>query len=597
MRKDRRSADVTRQSVLLRVVVLVAGALLLVGGLAGPASAHAELESTTPSDGSVVPTSPASLVLSFSEGISVEADGVRVVGADLKRVDDGRASARDRTVTVPLRPDVANGGYIVSWRVLSADGHPVQGAFQFFVGARTELDPTLAAKAFGGSSDRRDEVVGAVVRGFAYLGVLLSCGAVLVGGLLRRKGDPTPVNRLTTGAGSVALVALALQIPVQTSLVTGRGWGSVTEAGVLGRTLADGVGLSLGITALGLVAVIITSGLPFRGLVRVIALVGAAVAPLGFAITGHTRTMSPAAVAYAADAAHLFAGAVWLGGLVALLSLLRSRIRKDDVVGAADAVARFSGLAGITLAAVLVTGITLGWIEVGGPNALRTTTYGKLLMAKVATVGLVLIGATWNRFKLVPIIGRSAPADSTRVMAAEIESADASDEPGEPGLASIASPVELSPLPNSKDPRWGRFARVVGFELGGLVVVLALTAVLANVTPAKVAAHPGIVTVSAPMGAGRVEVIVDPGKAGRNDMHAYVLDAQGRLDGRYRAATFTLALPAHDIGPLVRTPAMAAPGHFILVGSDLVKGEWTLTISVRPDRFTEEKAIVPFKIR
>ncbi|MEO6627081.1 MAG: CopD family protein, partial [Aquihabitans sp.] len=274
------------------------------------------------------------------------------------------------------------------------------------------------------------------------------------------------------------------------------------------------------------------------------------------------------------------------------LVLLRSRLRKDDVVGAADAVARFSGIAGITLAVVLVTGTTLGWIEVGGLNALRTTTYGKLLMAKVATVGLVLIGATWNRFRLVPAIGRSAPANSTRG-ASEVELAEADAS----GVVTDTSPEAPSPLPYPKDPRWARFARVVGFEVGGLVVVLALTAVLANVTPAKTASPPGIIATSAPLGAGTVEVIVDPGKAGRNDVHAYVLDARGRLDGQYRSATFTLALPAYDIGPLARNPALVAPGHFSLVGADMVKGEWTLTVSVRPDRFTEQKAVVSFKIR
>lgn len=594
------------RSALARLGVLVAGALLLVGGFARPASAHAELDGTDPSDGSVLEASPGALRLMFSEGISVEADGVRVVNADLERVDTGKARAKDFTVTVPLRPDLPDGGYIVSWRVVSADGHPVHGAFQFFVGSRTLLDPGLADKAFAASADRRDEIVGAVVRGLAYLGTLLACGAVLVGGLLHRDGDPPPVNRVTASAAGLAICALLVQVPVQTSLVTGRGWGSVTEAGVLGRSLADGVGWALAVTIFALVAVLITTGLPFRGAVRTIAFTGAAIAPLGFAITGHSRTMSPAAVAYAADAAHLIAGAVWLGGLVALLSLLRFRRRRDDVVGAGDAVARFSGLAGATLAAVMVAGLALGWIEVGGLEALRSTTYGRLLMAKVAVVGLVVAGAAWNRFRLVPVLGRLATEPTGghhHPLDARLESVDGEVEAGDddPAVAPVGvvpaeDPVGVLPVPT--DPRWGHFARLVGLEVAGLVVVLALTAVLANVTPAKAAVHRGPVTASGTLGDGSVQVIVDPARPGRNDVHVYLLDAAGRPDRRYDTADLSLALPAQDIGPLKRTPVRAAPGHFQLVGTDLtVKGDWTLTVTVHPDRFTEEQAVVSFKVR
>jgi copper transport protein len=104
--------------------------------------------------------------------------------------------------------------------------------------------------------------------------------------------------------------------------------------------------------------------------------------------------------------------------------------------------------------------------------------------------------------------------------------------------------------------------------------------------------------VSAPLGEGSVELVVDPGRPGRNDLHAYLLDAGGGPDDSYDDASFALALPALDIGPLEHEPVLAAPGHFQLLGTDLdLPGEWTLTVTVKPDRFTEQIATLRFRIQ
>jgi len=139
---------------------------------------------------------------------------------------------------------------------------------------------------------------------------------------------------------------------------------------------------------------------------------------------------------------------------------------------------------------------------------------------------------------------------------------------------------------------------VVRLEVVGIVAVLAVTAVLTNVTPARTAATGGVVTVSAPLGKGSVEVIVDPARPGRNDVHAYILDADGGADDQYDDAQFQLALPAQDLGPFDREPVRAGAGHFQLVGTQLdLAGEWTLTITVKPSRFVEQSATVRFRVR
>lgn len=546
-----------------RALGVVAFALLAALVPAGAASAHAELIATDPADGAVVDKAPEALTMQFTEPVSLRPDGVRVLDAKGERVDAGDASASGSDVTVPLDGTIPDGTYVVAWRAVSADGHPIRGSYTFSVGEETAVADGVASGAFGSGNDRTYEVVDAVARAIAYLGVLGTSGYVLLASALRRRGDPSPVGRPTTIAACVALVAIVLQVPLQGALATGKGLTAIADASVLALSIADGMGWAALLTALGLLAVIITSGLPWEGAARRVGLVGAAVAPLGFVLTGHTLTMSPAVVAYLADLAHVAAAAVWFGGLIAVVVAVGRRRRDDEPIEAAEAIADFSGWAALSAGALIVAGIVLSWIEVGSVEALTTTLYGRLLLAKVALVAVALVAAAWNRFRLVP-----------RVAAASLE---------EPAVDDGAS--------------WGTLLRLVKLEIALIAVVLMVTAVLSNVTPAKDAVDSGPVTVTAPLGKGTVDVTVDPAKAGRNDIHIYVFDRSGRPDDRYDGAQVSLALPSKGLGPFDRTPVDAGNGHFQLVATDLpLAGTWSLTLTVKPDRFTEQKATVTFPV-
>ncbi len=544
---------------------LGAGAIALLAALipASAASAHAELRATDPADGAVVEEAPEALTLQFTEDVSVRPDGVRVLDGTGERVDTGSAAAAGSDVTVPIEGTIADGTYVVAWRALSADGHPIRGSYTFSVGEETAIGDGVASGAFGSGNDRAYEILDAIARAVAYLGVLGASGYILIGSALRRGGDPSPVGRPTTVAACVALVAILLQVPLQGALATGRGLTAVTDASVLALAIADGMGWAALVTALGLLAVIITSGLPWEGAARRVGLAGAAVAPVGFVLTGHTRTMSPAAVGYLADLAHVAAAAVWFGGLVAAIVAVRRRRRDDQPLEAADAIARFSGWAAVTAAVLIVAGIALSWIQVGSLDALTTTLYGRLLLAKVALVVVVLAAAAWNRFRLVP-----------RVAAAAVEEPPVDDAPG-----------------------WTSLLRVVRLEVALLAVVLVITAVLSNVTPAKESVDKGPVTVSAPFGEGSVDVTVDPAKAGRNDIHIYLFDAQDRPDDSYEGAEVSLELPSQGLGPFDRETVDVGNGHFQLVATELpLAGTWSLTITVKVDRFTEQQATVTFPV-
>ncbi|MEO6159267.1 MAG: copper resistance CopC family protein, partial [Ilumatobacteraceae bacterium] len=167
---------------------LVAAAIIvLVGlGLAGTASAHAELESSNPSPGAVLDVSPPQILLTFSESVDPVPGSLRLVAADGSAVQLGavRQNLGASTIAADV-PSLADGSYVVAWKAISSDSHPVSGAFTFSVGAPTNADPGLVASLTNSNKPAQPaELLLAVGRWASYLGITVLVGAVMVLGLL-----------------------------------------------------------------------------------------------------------------------------------------------------------------------------------------------------------------------------------------------------------------------------------------------------------------------------------------------------------------------------------------------------------------------------
>src|SRR5256885_5720251 len=171
--------------------------LAIVVSTAGPAAAHAVLLRTDPSPQTTVKTPPAEVRLVFSEAVEVAFGAVRVFDVDGKRVDKGQIRTENgrREVVVPAA--LPGGTYTVTWRVVSADGHPVHGGFQFYVGAPS----TISAVAIKGDRGA-GRVVGwgyGAVRFTWYTALLAVIGLVVV-----RRFVWTPAVRAARLADSAA---------------------------------------------------------------------------------------------------------------------------------------------------------------------------------------------------------------------------------------------------------------------------------------------------------------------------------------------------------------------------------------------------------
>jgi copper transport protein len=547
-------------SRLLRTLAGFALAAIAILATAGPAAAHAVLESSDPADGSRLTEAPDTVTLTFNEDVGAEVGGVRVFDAGGERVDDGVTTVAGPIVSAGLNPGLGDGAYIVTYRVLSADGHPVRGAFSFVVGEGEAASGDVVAGLLGEDDDRPWEIAGAVARGLAYAGALAAAGLAAFLVLAHDGGAEGPrLRRFLAVAAGVGAFGALVQLPITAALATGLGVDAITETGVLGQVLGESVALSLVVVLSGLALLVLVPAGRDEGVDTVpaagpVVLVAAALAAGGFAIAGHTATTDPRWLVSLTDAVHTCAGAVWFGGLVGLGVVLRARRADPAASGAASVVARFSGMAAIALLVVAAAGVALSWTQVRSLDALTSTTYGRLLIAKVAIVAVVAAIGAWNRFRLVPAV-ESAPKAATR-----------------------------------------RLRHTVGAEALAIVVAVGLTAVLVQVTPAR-ASVTAPFSDTVPLGDGTVNVVVDPARVGPTSIHLYLLDASGQ-PFEPESVTLDLSLESADIGPLEREPFVAGPGHFQLDTSDLsIAGTWTITVDARTSRFDEATASVEVPIR
>ncbi|MFH9013012.1 copper resistance CopC/CopD family protein [Streptomyces sp. NPDC017943] len=424
-------------------------ALLLLGG--GPASAHAALGGTDPDDGSVVQRAPRHVTLTFTESVGLLDDSFRVFGPDQHRVHTGEpthADGRSETARVSLPAGLAQGTYTVAWRVVSADSHPVSGAFSFSVG---KPSATTAPIDTGPAEDPLTGRLYDAARYLAYLAAALLVGtAAFV--LLCRPANPSALRRPARAAWWALLGATAVLLLLRAPYEAGTGPAAAFGTEALGRTLTGRPGRAL----LARLAVLLLTAAFARWLSRrragdrgpqrrdPVPLTGAAVLAVGLALTWAAAEHASAGIqvplAMTSSVAHLLATGVWLGGLAALLLVSR----RDSGEDLARIVPRFSRIAFASVAVLAVTGLYQSWRGLGSLSALSTTPYGRLLLVKLAGVGALLLVARHSRRWTARI---AAPAPAVRAAVPERAPQPVGATVGKPGGDGGPEPVGPHPGP------------------------------------------------------------------------------------------------------------------------------------------------------
>ncbi|ANB07312.1 hypothetical protein SAM40697_3354 [Streptomyces ambofaciens] len=401
------------------VLLLLAAACALLAG-AGPASAHAALTGSDPRQGAVVDKAPDHVSLTFSESVSMDDDSLRVFDPQGKRVDDGSPSGTGGTAyTVKLHAGLPDGTYTVTYQVVSADSHPVAGAYTFSIGAPSETSVSVSTTDAGGG------VVGwlyGIGRYVSYAGfTVLVGGAAFVLACWSRGSGVRVVQRLVV-SGWLALTSATLLLLLLRGSYTGSGKiGDVFDLSLLGEVLQTKTGASLVSRLLLLAAAALFVAVLFgaydkredeekRDLTFGLAVGGTVVAAglaATWAMSEHASVGLQAGLAMPVDIVHLLAVAAWLGGLTTLLVALY-RAPADSPVPT-SAVRRFSRVAFGSVVALVATGTYQAWRQLGSWTAFTDTRYGQLLLLKIGLVA-VLVGIAYLSRRWTARLAETAPA-------------------------------------------------------------------------------------------------------------------------------------------------------------------------------------------
>jgi copper transport protein len=515
--------------------LLVVGGLLASLALPATAVGHALLHSSEPSAGSTLGTAPKFVLLTFGEKPDPRLTSVKVLdsaGQDHVTGDPTADGDPPDSVRVQLG-QLSDGVYTVSWRTVSSvDGHTSAGSFVFGV----RVAPPTGAPGLdgGGGTSQSGTPPNIIARWILYLGFVALIGAAFAAVAVTRRPAPDLLTMAAAGwllaaAGTLGVIAVQW---IET-----------------GAPLEELPGTSVGLSALARVIWLALMGAALAGLATVARLrnrlgwwvVGIAGA-IGIGVdvaTGHAAAGASPLLQVATQWLHGLAAAWWMGGLAALLLLLRSIPAAERL----DAARRYSFWAGIALALVILTGLIRAVVEIGTPDALFATDFGRVVLAKsVILLGIAALGG-FNRF----INLRNA----ARVL--------------------------------------GGVRRVGSAELVLAVLVFGFSALLVNLTPPtsaganpQPAARP-IVAAGHDFGTSvRARLVATPGAAGSNtfDLALVDYDSGDPLDASAVRLRFQLQSQS-GVAPSTLDLQRAGPGHFTADASNLsIDGIWQLTATV-----------------
>ena len=568
---------------------LAIAALLVVTVLAGSASAHAVLLSESPRASSTVRIAPSELDLTFSESVEVSFGSIAVFNekGDRVVVVPRQVSTPAHTIAAKL-PHLDVGAYVVTWRVISADSHPVHGGYTFTVGNSSQNADALAAKLESQSGGNTTVgVLFAFARGAAFGGIALLLGAVVFAVAIRPRGKRrSRADNLVWFGWILVFVATVAGVLLQGPYAGALPFSKVFDSSVVRTVLDTRYGHLAEIRLLFLIAL-----LPLLWIVReswrpptwwwILA------APLGIGIAatpglaGHAFVGTWTPIAVPADTLHVIAMSVWLGGLAMLAFIVF-----DHDPDAARSARRFSPVALTSVIVIVATGLFASWRQVGfSRDAFLDTTYGRLLLVKVAVFIALVALAAWSR----RIAHTRQPASLSAMAVTE------------------AAPPSTAPTdPSVRHLRWS-----VGGELVFGIAVLTITALLVNAQPARGALDVPF-TGEVRTSKMAVDIIIDPAKTGLTDMHIYTLTPSG-VNLFTPGVTAEMSLPSKGIAPIPVPLVRGGPNHFLAckgppaqVGSIVTcsdkfafpfSGKWHIVIRALRDQFNEVVAPIDVNIR
>lgn len=573
----------TRLGALAVLVALAASVLARAG--APPVEAHATLIRSNPENGSQERRPPARVILYFSEPVEPRLTNIEVFDLAREQVDeqDLEVDPDDRTIASVGVPTLDPGLYTVEFsNVSSVDGHPWSGVIQFIilnpdgtVPAGAEFNPEAGAGA--GGTGLLPENIDSALKWIALLALCITAGAAVFAGVVVRPAAAfleDDAYREATAAGEswvvtvshillpASFIALALLVVVSVNRfdTTTSLFDYLTDIRAGRYQLANMILVAVALVGADLLYLARSAAMRRAG--TVVLITASAGAMLCYSLISHSATGEGKFWSVTSDFLHLAASAMWLGALVMLIPVLRwARTHLEDestrFLFLANAFDRFSIVAGLSVAAVLVTGVFNGLVEIPEWGAFTDTTYGRVLLAKLIIVGLLLL----------PVAGLNALVLKPRLVAAI-------DGLYQDGGSRDARRRERASGQLTALQRW--LPITIAVEVALVVAVFASVAVLTQTSTAKgeiaqeEAARQASTEFTDVKDAGelRLGLEITPNRVGIN---RYTLSVQG-IDGASVTTVTQARLRFTYVNP--SQPDVVQPVAELLLRASIVEGEF-----------------------
>jgi copper transport protein len=391
--------------VKLRRLLCIGAALVATVVVLGPtreASAHASLVSAVPAEGLTIFEPPETFQLEFNEPVSPLV--MRLVQPDGKILPLTNARAKNKSVTIAAPPMPQLGSYVLSWRVISADGHPVGGVISFALGhpsAGVGIPPVEGALAV--------HLAIWVAQFILAIGLFVGVGGAAFAAWLAAS-RPAPGQTWLVAAIAAGAIAAATSLPLQGLDALALPLSQALRPSIWAAGFATSWGLSVVLALATLLAGFLALVLPNRLAARSAALLGIAGIGLTFVASGHATTMATS-ITVPSVFLHAICVALWVGALFPLTLAVRA--------GDRVALQRFSRFIPAPLLILIATGVALALVGFDRFDAFWTTDYGLVLAAKLAAVLAMLALAALNRYLLVPRLAVTGEQRLVTVIATE----------------------------------------------------------------------------------------------------------------------------------------------------------------------------------
>lgn len=507
-----------------------------------PAFAHAALISTQPVDGAVLAQAPQHISLTFSEPVSPLA--LKLVNPDGSSQALKSFRLDGETLRIDAPPQLGAGTHVLSWRVISTDGHPIGGASLFSIGGPS------AAPVAAQSVDWPLRGSIWLARILLYVGLFVGAGGAFALCWLSPEGRSCarPVNAALLGGIVAAIVSLGLQGVDALGLSLSGLSEPIVWRTAFETTYGSTVLISVAALAFGLLSRARASG-PFAKTLSLLALGGVGAA---LAASGHASAAQPQWLTRPMVFLHGVGIAFWAGALIPLAFAL-----KLDPPAAEPFLRRFSKTILPIVGVLAVAGIVLAIIQVQTPSALVATAYGRLLLVKLGLLAILFALAAYNRWRLTGAVeGRDSAARRKLVRSAAIESLVVL------AIFGVAAGWRFTPPPRA-------------------LAIAAAQPVSMHVHTLKAMA----------------DVSISPGHAGPVTASVVIMTGDfGPLDAR--ELTLVLSKPDSGIEPLKRPARKAGDGTWRVDGLVIpVPGKWTLGLDILITDFEAAKIEGTVEIR